>query len=262
MSEEIQKQDTPEVEQEREFTPVEQEAMAQGWRPKEEFEGDPDRFIDAGEFVRRGELFSKIDHQNKELKQLRLAMDQFKAHHANVEAKAYERAVRDLKRQRKEALAEGDVEQYDQLDQAIDTLKEQREEYVQREQAVAQAQAQQVNPEFSAWVNRNQWYTNDPIMAGAADRYGMVLAKEGLAPTEVLKKVEAKMKQEFPHKFKNPNRDKPGAVEAPASRGERQKSKYQPSEMEKRVGANLVRSGAFAKIEDYYAELDKMDKGN
>lgn len=258
MSEEI-KQEIQE-QPEREFTAVEQEALAQGWRPKEEFEGDPDRFIDAGEFVRRGELFSKIDHQNKELKQLRLAMDQFKQHHANVEAKAYERAVADLKRQRKEALAEGDVEQYDQLDQAIDNLKEQREEFVQREQAVAQAQAQQIDPQFAAWVNKNTWYTTDVVMAGAADRYGTTLAREGVPPLEVLKRVEAKMKEEFPHKFTNPNRAKPSAVEAPGVRGSGAKTKYQPSEMEKRVGQNLVRSGAFTKIEDYYAELEKMGK--
>ena len=68
------------------------------------------------------------------------------------------------------------------------------------------------------------------------------------------------MKEEFPHKFTNPNRAKPSAVEAPGVRGSGAKTKYQPSEMEKRVGQNLVRSGAFTKIEDYYAELEKMGK--
>ena len=248
------------VVEERAFTPIEQEAMAQGWRPKEEFEGDPDRFIDAGEFIRRGELFSKIDHQNKELKQLKSAMDQFRQHHAAVEQKAYERAVADLKRQRKEALAEGDVEQYDQLDTAIDNLKEQREEQIARQAAAERQQATQPHPDFQAWQNKNTWYSTDPVMTGAADVYGRELAKQGLGPMEVLKKVEAKIREEFPHKFTNPNRSKPSAVEAPVVRGERQKTKYQPSEMEKRIGQNLVRAKAFDKIEDYYAELEKMGK--
>ena len=258
MSEQIEDQGVQEPE--RVFTSIEQEAMASGWRPKEEFEGDPDRFIDAGEFIRRGELFSKIDHQNKELKQLRLAMDQFKAHHSQVEQKAYERAVADLKKQRKEALAEGDVDQYDQLDNAIENLKEQRAVAVQQEIAQAQQQQVQPNAEFTAWVNKNPWYTNDAIMAGAADRFGTQLAREGIPPLEVLKRVEAKIKEEFPHKFSNPNRNKPSAVDAPSTRGTGTKTKYQPSEMEKRVGQNLVRSGAFAKVEDYYAELEKMGK--
>lgn len=248
------------LENERVFTATEQEAMAQGWRPKEEFQGDPDRFIDAGEFLRRGELFSKIDHQNKELKQLRMAMEQFKTHHANVEKAAYDRAIADLKKQRKEALAEGDVDQYDALDSQIEELKDEKEQFV-RQQA-QQAQVPVVNPEFSAWQARNPWYTNDAVMAGAANAFGIELAKKGVPPLEVLKQVEAKIKEEFPHKFSNPNRSKPSAVEGASSpRGAGNKSKYQPSEMEKRVGMNLVRSGAFEKIEDYYAELEKMEKG-
>lgn len=258
MSEENQNVENVEnQEQERVYSAVEQEAMAQGWRPKEEFEGDEDRFIDAGEFIRRGELFSKIDHQNKELKQLRLAMEQFKAHHAQTDQKAYERAVADLKKQRKEALAEGDVERYDHLDNSIDQLKEQREQEVVRQAQEAQRQVQQVDPQFTTWVNKNTWYTTDSIMAGAADRFGVELAKQGLPPMEVLQRVEAKIKEEFPHKFSNPNRSKPGAVESPSPRGAGNKSKFQPSEMEKRIGQNLVRAGAFAKIEDYYAELEK-----
>ena len=250
------------VENERVFTAVEQEAMAQGWRPKEEFEGDPDRFIDAGEFVRRGELFSKIDHQNKELKQLRQAMEQFKAHHAQVDQRAYERAVADLKRQRKEALAEGDVDQYDQLDNAIDNLKEQREAELIRQAQQAHQQAQQVDPAFTEWVNKNPWYTTDVTMAGAANAYGMTLAKQGVPPLEVLKRVEQHIKQEFKHKFTNPNREKPSAVESPGTRGSGAKTKYQPSEMEKRIGASLVRAKAFEKVEDYYAELEKMNGKN
>ena len=260
MSEEIKNAEVAAEPQERVYTPVEQEAMAQGWRPKEEFEGDPERFIDAGEFVRRGELFSKIDHQNKELKQLRNAMDQFKQHHAMVEQKAYERAVADLKKQRKEALAEGDVDQYDHIDNQLEALKDQREAELVRAAQVAQQNAPQVDPAFTAWVAKNPWYTSDVTMAGAANAYGMDLARQGLPPLEVLKRVEAHIKQEFKHKFTNPNREKPSAVESPGVRGTGAKTKYQPSEMEKRVGQNLVRSGAFEKVEDYYAELEKMGK--
>ena len=247
--------------QEREYTAIEQEAMSQGWRPKEEFEGDEGKFIDAGEFIRRGELFSKIDHQSKEIKQLRNAMEQFKSHHANVEKVAYDRAIKDLKAQRKAALAEGDVDKFDELDQAIEDVTQERDDFIQK-QAQQPAVAPSVDPAFTNWVAKNPWYQNDAIMQGAADRLGLKLAREGLAPLEVLKKVEQEIKKEFAHKFSNPNRDKPSAVEASTPRGTGAKSKFVPSEMEKRIGANLVRAGAFAKIEDYYAELDQMNKGN
>lgn len=263
MSENIENQNQEQVQeqtQERVYTAVEQEALAQGWRPKEEFDGDPDRFIDAGEFVRRGELFSKIDHQNRELKQLRQAIDQFKQHHANVDKAAYDRALADLKRQRKEALAEGDVEKFAELDEQVEGLKEDRDQAISRQRQES-AQAQQPDPAFGQWLQKNQWYQNDPIMKGAADSFGIQLAKQGVEPLEVLKQVEKKIKEEFKHKFENPNRQRAGAVESPGRGPAAGKSKYQPSEMEKRIGESLVRSKAFEKIEDYYAELEKMNKG-
>ena len=258
MSDEQKQEQTP---QEREYLTLEQEAMSQGWRPKEEYEGDPDRFIDAGEFIRRGELFSKIDHQSKEIKQLRSAMENFKSHHANVEKTAYDRAIKDLKAQRKAALAEGDVDKFDELDTAIDDITQERDEFVQK-QIQQPAVAPAVDPAFSAWVAKNQWYQKDAIMQGAADRLGIQLAREGMSPLEVLKKVEQEIKKEFAHKFSNPNRDKPSAVEASTPRGQGAKSKFVPTEEQKRIGQSFVRAKAFEKIEDYYAELEKMEKGN
>ena len=75
--------------QEKQFSAIEQKALDQGWRPKEEFDGDPDAFIDAPEFVRRGELFSKIEHQSKELKAVKAALDALKTHHSRVKEVEY-----------------------------------------------------------------------------------------------------------------------------------------------------------------------------
>lgn len=261
MSEQIEdKGDNTPAHQEREYTAIELEAMEQGWRPKEEFEGDESRFIEAGEFVRRGELFAKIDHQNKELKQVKNALEQFKLHHANVEKATYDRAIKDLKAQRKAALAEGDVDLFDKLDNDIDEVSQARDDFVQN-QAKAPA-VQEVNPEFSAWVSKNSWYTKDAVMTGAADTLGRQLAAQGLTPLEVLKQVEIQIKKEFPHKFSNPNREKAPSVESPSPRGGGNKSKFVPTEEQKRIGASFVRAGAFKTPDEYYAELEKMEKGN
>ena len=40
----------------------EDEARNQGWKPKDEYEGDPTKWRPAKDFVERGELFGKIDH--------------------------------------------------------------------------------------------------------------------------------------------------------------------------------------------------------
>ena len=257
MSEQVEDQGTPE-DTPREYTPIEQEAMEQGWRPKEEFKGDPERFIDAGEFIRRGELFAKIDHQNREMKQLRNTMEQFAKHHQNVEKSAYDRAIKDLKAQRKEALAEGDVDRFDELDQQIDETVEAREKFVEQQRTAPVVP--EINPKFAEWVQKNPWYSKDVMLQGAADRYGIELAKQGMDPVEVLKAVEKKVKEEFPHKFSNPNRERPGAVETPAARGTGGKSRFVPTEEQKRIGASFVRSGAFKNVDEYYAELQKMEK--
>lgn len=247
-----------ETPQEKQYSAIELEAMEQGWRPKDEYQGDPDRFIDAGEFVRRGELFAKIDHQNKELKQVKQVLEQFKAHHANVEKSAYDRAIKDLKAQRKAALAEGDVDRFDELDQQIDDTMEARDKFVEQQRSAPAVP--EINPQFAEWVSKNPWYSKDPLLQGAADRLGIQLAREGMDPVSVLKAVEKKIKEEFPHKFSNPNRERPGAVEAPVPRGQGSKSRFVPTAEQKRIGEAFVRSRAFDKIEDYYAELQKMEK--
>ena len=51
------KQTTPEL------TEVEKTAYEEGWRPKEEFSGETERWVPAKEFMDRKPLFQKIDGQ-------------------------------------------------------------------------------------------------------------------------------------------------------------------------------------------------------
>ena len=53
--------------------PYEDKARATGWRPLEEFEGDPETWVDAKEFLGRAPLFDKIKHQTKKQKELEKA---------------------------------------------------------------------------------------------------------------------------------------------------------------------------------------------
>ena len=72
IEEELPLPEVEEVEEEEPLEAVEPSdeetvARAAGWRPKEEFDGDPNQWVDAGEFNRRAPLFEKINNQNKEL---------------------------------------------------------------------------------------------------------------------------------------------------------------------------------------------------
>ena len=68
-------------------------AREQGWVPKEEYQGDPEKWRGAKEFVERGELFGKIDSMGKELKETRKALKMLQEHHSHVQEAEYKRAV-------------------------------------------------------------------------------------------------------------------------------------------------------------------------
>lgn len=216
MSEELQQQQsTEQTTEQKTVSPVEEEALAQGWVPKEEFEGDASKWVDAGEFIRRGELFKKIEHQNREIKEVRRALAAFKDHYTQVSEASYKKALADLKREYKQANREGDFEKADQLEEEIESVEQEAKTTLQQVKQVAQET--QIHPEFASWVEKNDWYATQPHMKTFADFKGLEFAKLGLTPSEVLKKVEAEVRKEFPNKFHNPNRDRPGAVESPGN---------------------------------------------
>lgn len=255
MSEEIQGEST----ESKEYSPVEQEAMEQGWVPKEEFQGEEHKWVDAGEFIRRGELFKKIEHQSNELKEVRKALHGFKEHYTKVKETEYKRALAELKAEFKLATREGEFDRADQLEAEIEAVEQEAVEV--RKQVEAVTQEKQIHPEFAEWTARNTWYTNQSHMRVFADDVGAKLAQQGLSPSEVLKRVEAEVRKEFPTKFKNPNQDRPGSVESTNSRGSTRagKDSFQLSEQEERVMNNLVRQGVLTKAE-YIADL-KAQRG-
>jgi hypothetical protein len=93
-------QDTP-----IEVSDIEKKALELGWRPKSEFHGAEDEFIDAKEFVRRQPLFDKIEAQSRQLKTVTRTLNELKEHYTKVNEAAYNRAISELREQRKEALS-------------------------------------------------------------------------------------------------------------------------------------------------------------
>src|ERR1700744_3154427 len=106
------------------LSPTQQEALSQGWVPKEEFDGDAERWVDAGEFLRRGELFRKIESQSKELKDVRKALAELAKHNSKIREVEYARAIEGLKAQKKEALSKGDADRVVDIDDKIDLVKD------------------------------------------------------------------------------------------------------------------------------------------
>ena len=243
------------------LTDVEQRAMEMGWRPKSEFDGDEVDFVDAREFISRKPLYDKISQQSKQIKNVSKALDALKEHYTKVQVTEYERALKDLKTQRKEALVQGDADAFERAEDGIRQAEEQFNEIREAAQNIRVDTEPVLNPVFINWKNRNPWYENTSYMREFADEEGRRLHSQGLDPTEVLKRVEQAVRKEFPTKFRNPNKE--GAPDVDTNRGTHSSSKgakYQLSEQERNIMNTLVRSKVMTE-EQYIADLKKAKGG-
>jgi len=245
---------------------MEQKALDMGWRPLDEFDGDPDDFIDAKEFVRRKPLFEKIEHQSKELKAVRVALENLKNHQTKVSEVAYQRAVKDLKEKQKQALVDGDVDSFYAVEEQREALEKEKQEVVKANQALT-VEVPAVNPVLDRWLDRNRWYEQKPHMRLFAEDVAMSY-KGRMEPEKILEKVEQAVKEEFPQHFRNKNKESVSSVEEASTRrtagsssggNSNSLSSFERTlnEQEKRVMANFVRAGVMTK-EQYLKDLQAI----
>jgi hypothetical protein len=203
---------------------VEAEASKMGWTPKEQFKGDPAKWRPADEFVERGKnmlpiVQATVKRQEREIAELRQTTKEFADHLSKTEARAYDRALASLKEQRKEALANGDGDAFEQADERIEEL---RREVEAKEAKARTAPAPADDPVYAEWETRNKSWLSDPKAAAFGDMAAHYLRQTGETATgaDFLELVAKEVKSKFPEKFENPRRENAASVEgaAPAAR--------------------------------------------
>lgn len=214
---------------------VEKEARSQGWVPKEEFRGPENAWVDAAEFVERGQKILPILQANnrrlmeeqrkerekhqKELDELRQATEEFK----KFQKEAYERKTRELdseiakiREQKKQAIADGDGDLVVELDDRLDDLKTQKQEAktVNDTTPPKQDNQPQVDPALKNWLDNNSdWFgknrratalanaiaedvkDNNPGLSGVAF---LEKLDEALSDDEDMAKLLGKQKRQSP----------------------------------------------------------------
>lgn len=238
--------------------PYESEAREQGWKPQDEYEGDPNKWRPAKEFVERGELFGKIDSLGKELKDTKKALKMLQEHHSKVKETEYNRAVTELKTLQKKHLEEGNSDEYLKTTELLTDLKAEQKAREVLGQQQAEAAKNQVDPRFVQWQEKNSWYNKDQDMRQFADTLGLgyAQANPGIDPDDVLEYVSKQVKLAFRDKFENPNRTKPSAVEG-SSNATPKKDEVQLTDDERRVMNTFVRQGIMTK-DEYIAQVKAM----
>jgi hypothetical protein len=207
-------------EEEPEYTAAQLEAMDQGWRPKDEWEGDPDQWVDEKEFLYRGELMGKISQLNKRAKSMEDALSQkektIKAlteHNKKMSEIEFKRALKQLKAEKRAALEDDEYDAADDIDDEIAELRKTQEE-LESAYDVTDTDDGENNEEavpviseedqalLQKWATKNPWYNSNAAMHGAAE----ALASEYLTEnpqdyTGMLRYVDRGIRKEFPHKF-------------------------------------------------------------
>lgn len=237
-----------------EYSEVELEAMKFGWKPEAEFSPKNGRkWKTAEKFLEDKPLYDKIDEQHKVNKRLERQVDMLRQHYEKVEKAAYDRALEQLKLERKQALEEGDLVRAEEIRDQIDETR----------QAAPRPQIVQPDPEVGAemdrWKQRNDWYEKDEDMTALADGLGNKLLKEGKNAKEILEAVEAKVKSAFPHKFRNPNRDSAPRVEGNSKKGKSNADSLDwMSSDEVRIMEGFLKSGVPITREEYIRDMKKV----
>lgn len=192
----------------------EREARVKGWRPRNEFKGNPDDWVDAQEYLDRAQqvmpllksenrrltgqlneqgglittLQRRLDDQAKELEALRKSSSQQTRDQRREQ-------ITDLIMQAREA---GDVRTEVQLNAKLAALEAQPDPEPTSTSRTTEPPADDPNkgrlsPEFRQWAEENPWWTEDPVKRATATAIAQKLAQdgslEGMTPRERLEYI-------------------------------------------------------------------------
>lgn len=233
---------------------IEKQAREMGWLPKEEFNGDPEKWVSDEIFVARAPLIERIERQSRELKQVKAVLDDLTKHHKRVAESEYNRALNTLKSQRKAALEQEDFKAAEELRDQMDELREAKA--AQPEVPQVTDNRAEIQAVYNSWVVKNQWYTTDPALAKKADTLGAGYAAQGLSMEEVLTNVTDDIKKLFPEKFQTKRASAP-TVESGTQRKSSGKSDLVLTAEERRAMNRFVQQGVMTEKE-YLDEIRTM----
>ncbi len=246
----------------------EDHARQQGWRPKEEWEGNPEDWVDAKTFNQRGEYMERIKSQSSLIKKLekRLSkqestLEELAEHHRRVSEIEYKKALEQLKGLKKEALDLGDHEKVVEIDDKIQDLKD-----TKPQEKAPTTNDSSMHPDVEAWIDENPWYEEDLALQGAAE--ALVKAEVARNPSAskdiraTLDKVTAKLKEDFPNKFGIKQRSRTSTVTEPGSSDQTlsrtSSNKYTAkhlNDFQKQVAKRFIQAGAIKSMDEYAKQL-------
>lgn len=272
MATQLAEQPTPEAEQQQEAPqePVqrdyEAEAKQHGWTPKDDFKGDPSRWVDAETFVERADqVMPLLRKQNEALKRemetLKKDVRRASEHFGKAEERAYARALADLTAKQDAAAEDGDVE----------TVRAVRKEIADLRADIPAVPANDIAIEAKEaeidWRERNPWYDKGGLQRDYADllvEKHMAKTKE-MAPAEFFDFIGQEVLKRYPDAAKTETRRPVNPVDGGGNRrpqGQKGWADMEPEE--RRVGQAMAqrwhKSGLLKHPDDFLKSYDWSSK--
>lgn len=166
--EEVVKEEVP---SEPNYSDAEKVARSQGWRPKEEYKGNPNDWVDAETFVERGPVFRHVEKlkktveaESKENAKLRDMVSALLEDIREAEAKAREKVLKEIENKKAAAEEANDLLTYK-------ALQEQEAEYKKKEVVREPEPVKGPSEEYKAVVARHPWIEHIHDDDLAAEKY-------------------------------------------------------------------------------------------
>lgn len=222
---------------------VQAEAEKQGWIPPTRYKGDAERFVDADEYIKRGEtVLPIVKEHNKRLKaeleavkaegaaqaaalkKAQEAIEQIEERHTVATQKAVERARSEVKAQLAKASEAGDHEGVAELTEQLVQLREAEVTPPVAAKPVVAPAAYVPPPDMKEWNEENPWFGKDRRKTSLALGIAQELREGGEKSTgrAFYDRVSVEMEKVFPKEEPRTNKvetARGGSGEGPRSGG-------------------------------------------
>lgn len=194
---------------------LEAEKRSQGWVPKDEWKGDPEKWKPAEKWKSPEEVwrdkFEKSEAKraaDKKESELRFKnLERMSAQALNLQRQQIEDKYEEAK---KAAVKTGDEDAYERADAAKTKALKRLDDEADKPEIddTPKGMSKKDIAAVEDWKAENTWFDRSPRLRGAADEHFADIREEspGMSMSEVLEEVKKRVADEFPEKFgRKPN---------------------------------------------------------
>lgn len=183
----------------------EADARAKGWKPKAEFEGDPEDWSPAKAWLKTGEILDSLHSIKRESKETKETIAKLAKHNEEIERKAYEKAYHDLEAKQLRAAEVGNLKEVKATTDQLIEMSSHIKAHKPYKNEVAEA--------GEKFISENgDWFNETTPENSAMKTYAVALENElmakypDLSVHKRLEMVSSDIKKSFSHRF---SRDRP-----------------------------------------------------